>query len=45
MKEHNAMADADAGAGNATTRRERAVQFVDGYIDKHRKLFEKLARE
>lgn len=39
------MADADADAETTTTRRERAVRFVDGYIDKHRELFEKLARE
>lgn len=39
------MADADSDAGKATTRRERAVRFVDDYIDKHRELFEKLARE
>lgn len=39
------MADADSEAGKATTRRERAVRFVDGYIDKHRKIFDKLARE
>lgn len=39
------MADADSEAGKATTRRERAVRFVDGYIDKHRELFDKLARE
>jgi hypothetical protein len=39
------MADTDSETGTATTRRERAVRFVDGYIDKHRELFEKLARE
>lgn len=39
------MSDADADAETTTTRRERAVRFVDGYIDKHRELFEKLARE
>lgn len=36
---------ADDEAGEATTRRERAARFVDGYIDKHWKLFERLARE
>lgn len=39
------MADADTEAESAETRRERAVRFIDGYIDDHRGLFEKLARE
>jgi len=39
------MADADADAGTADTRRERAVRFIEGYIDEHRELFDKLARE
>jgi hypothetical protein len=39
------MADADTDAGAGETRRERAVRFVDDYIDEHRELFEKLAGE
>lgn len=39
------MADADTDAEAAESRRERAVRFVDDYIDGHRELFEKLARE
>lgn len=39
------MADADADAGTGASRRERAVSFVEDYIDKHREVFDKLARE
>lgn len=39
------MADADSDAEGASSRRERAMRFVDGYLAKHRELFDKLARE
>lgn len=39
------MADANTDASVEETRRERAERFIDQYIDEHRELFEKLARE
>lgn len=45
LEEHEPLADTDADAETADTRRERARRFVEEYIDEHRELFDRLARE
>lgn len=45
MSYHELMADANTDTSVEETRRERAERFIDQYIDEHRELFEKLARE
>jgi hypothetical protein len=45
MSYHEPMADANTDTSVEETRRERAERFIDQYIDEHRELFEKLARE
>lgn len=45
MGSHEPMADANTDTPIEETRRERAERFIDQYLDEHRELFEKLARE
>lgn len=47
MTDETSYHEGDSGAESAegATRRERAARFVDRYIDEHRALFDKLARE
>lgn len=45
MIHYEPMADADTDVPVDETRRERAERFIDQYIDEHRELFDKLARE
>lgn len=45
MTNHELMSDVETDTGTTDTRRERAVRFVDEYIDEPRDLFDKLARE
>ena len=45
MTKQKPMSDAETNTGTTDTRRDRAARFVDEYIDEHRDLFDKLARE
>jgi hypothetical protein len=39
------MSDAENPTEATDARRERAASFINDYIDEHRELFDKLARE